>query len=238
MNLAEEFTPTGTLRASLNLGNPVLAHSRTSPDKPAGVSIDLARQFAKELGVDVSFIEFDTAAKSVAALTEQRADLGFMAIDPLRATGIHFTPAYVQIEGGYLVVDESPILANDEVDRPGTRIVVGAGSAYELYLSRTLQHAELVKVATSEGVVDAMLEKSLQVAAGVKQQLQADARRVAGVRLLAGRFMVIHQAMAMPKGRSTAATAMLDDFVARMKSSGFVADALARHGIEGAAVAP
>ena len=234
----EEFTPTGLLRASLNLGNPVLAHSRTSPDKPAGVSIDLARQFAKELGVAIRFIEFDTAAKSVEALTTQEADIGFMAIDPLRATGIHFTPAYVQIEGCYLVADDSPILANDEVDRPGIRIVVGAGSAYELYLSRTLEHAELVKVPTSEGVVDVMLEKSLQVAAGVKQQLQADARRVAGMRLLDGRFMVINQAMAMPRGHSAAATALLDDFVARMKSTGFVADALARHGIEGAAVAP
>jgi polar amino acid transport system substrate-binding protein len=236
--LVDEFAPTGTLRASLNLGNPVLAHSRTSPEKPAGVSIDLARQFAKELGASLSFLEFDTAAKSVEALTKQQADIGFMAIDPLRAAGIHFTSAYVQIEGCYLVTDDSPILDNDEVDRAGVRIVVGAGSAYELYLSRSLKHAELLKVATSEGVVDAMLEKSAQVAAGVKQQLQADAQRVAGMRLLDGRFMVINQAMAMPKGRSVAAMAWLDDFVTRMKSTGFVAAALARHGIEGAAVAP
>jgi polar amino acid transport system substrate-binding protein len=236
--LVEEFAPTASLRASLNLGNPVLARSHTSRDKPAGVSIDLARQFASELGVGVTFIEFDTAAKSVDALTGQQADIGFMAIDPLRAAGIHFTAAYVQIEGCYLVADDSSILSNDEVDRAGVRVVVGAGSAYELYLSRTLKQAELLKVPTSEGVVDAMLEKGLQVAAGVKQQLQADARRVAGMRLLDGRFMVINQAMAMPKGRSAKAMALLDDFVARMKATGFVAEALARHGIEGAAVAP
>jgi polar amino acid transport system substrate-binding protein len=237
-SLVEEFAPAGHLRASLNLGNPVLARSHTASEKPAGVSIDLARRFAAELGVEVRFIEFDTAAKSVDALTTQQADIGFMAIDPLRAAGIHFTSAYVQIEGSYLVADDSPILTNDEVDRAGVRVVVGAGSAYELYLSRTLEHAEVVKVPTSEAVVDAMLEKSLQVAAGVKQQLQADARRVAGMRLLDGRFMVINQAMAMPKGRSAGAMALLDDFVARMKASGFVAAALARHGIEGAAVAP
>jgi len=236
--LVEEFAPTASLRASLNLGNPVLARSHTSRDKPAGVSIDLARQFASELGVGVTFIEFDTATKSVDALTGQQADIGFMAIDPLRAAGIHFTAAYVQIEGCYLVADDSSILSNDEVDRAGVRVVVGAGSAYELYLSRTLKQAELLKVPTSEGVVDAMLEKGLQVAAGVKQQLQADARRVAGMRLLDGRFMVINQAMAMPKGRSAKAMALLDDFVARMKATGFVAEALARHGIEGAAVAP
>jgi polar amino acid transport system substrate-binding protein len=237
-SLIDEFTPTGSLRASLNLGNPVLARSRTALEKPAGVTIDLSREFARELGVGVAFIEFDTAAKSVEALTKKQADVGFMAIDPLRAAGIHFTPAYVQIEGCYLVADGSPIRSNEEVDRAGVRVVVGAGSAYELYLSRTLKNAELLKVATSEGVVDAMLERSLQVAAGVKQQLQADAHRVAGVRLLDGRFMVIHQAMAMPKGRSAAAMALLDDFVTRMKTTGFVAAALARHGIEGAAVAP
>ena len=237
-SLVEEFAPTGSLRASLNLGNPVLARSRTAPEKPAGVTIDLARQFARELGVGVAFLEFGTAAKSLEALTEARADIGFMAIDPLRAAGIHFTPAYVQIEGCYLVADESPIRANEDVDRAGVQVVVGAGSAYELYLSRTLKNAGLLKVATSEGVVDAMREGGLPVAAGVKQQLQADARRIGGLRLLEGRFMVIHQAMAMPKGRSAAAMSFLDAFVSRMKTTGFVAAALARHGIEGAAVAP
>jgi polar amino acid transport system substrate-binding protein len=237
-SLVAEFAPTGSLRASLNLGNPVLAHSRTASEKPAGVTIDLAREFAKELGVGVTFVEFDTAAKSVDALTRQQADVGFMAIDPLRAAGIHFTAAYVQIEGCYLVVDDSPILGNDDVDRAGVRVMVGAGSAYDLYLTRTLKNAEILRVPTSEGVVDAMLERGVQVAAGVKQQLQSDVRRVAGVRLLDGRFMVIPQAMAMPKGRSANAMALLDDFVARMKAGGFVAGALARHGIEGAAVAP
>jgi polar amino acid transport system substrate-binding protein len=237
-HLIEAFAPTGTLRAALNLGNPVLAHSRTAREKPAGVSIDLAREFARELGVAVELIEFDTARKSVDALTREQADIGFMAIDPLRADGIHFSPAYVQIEGCYLVPDGSPIRTADDVDRAGVRVVVGAGSAYELYLSRTVRQAELVKVATSEQVVDAMLEQGHQAAAGVKQQLEADARRVGGVRLLEPRFMVIHQAMGMPKARNAQARSVLDDFVARMKGSGFVAASLARHGIEGAKVAP
>jgi polar amino acid transport system substrate-binding protein len=237
-SLVTEFAPTGSLRASLNLGNPVLARSRTARETPAGVSIDLAREFARELGVGVAFIEFDTAAKSVDALTRQVADIGFMAIDPLRAAGIHFTPAYVQIEGCYLVADDSPIQGNDEVDREGVRVMVGAGSAYDLHLTRSLKHAAIVRAPTSEAVVDAMREQGIPVAAGVKQQLQADARRIGGVHLLDGRFMVIHQAMGMPKARSAAAAAWLDDFVTRMKTTGFVAGALARHGIEGAAVAP
>ena len=236
--LVREFAPTGKLRASLNLGNPVLARSRTAAEKPAGVTIDLSRRFAQELGVELVFLEFSTAAASVAALTSEDADVGFMAIDPLRAATVHFTSAYVQIEGTYLVPDDSPIQGNHDVDRAGVHVVVGAGSAYELYLSRTLRHAEIVKVATSEAVVDAMLERSLEVAAGVRQQLEADVCRVAGMRLLDGRFMVIRQAMAMPRTRSADAAEFLDEFVARMKASGFVAEALARHGITGAAAAP
>ena len=236
-DLLAQFAPTGVLRASLNMGNPVLAHSRTAREKPAGVSIDLARRLGRELGVEVSLLEFATAARSVEELAAGGADIGFMAIDPQRANSIHFTAAYVQIEGSYLVPLDSPITSNEHVDQPGIRIMVGAGSAYELYLSRNIKHAQLVKVATSEAVVDAMLRDRLPVAAGVRQQLQADAQRVGGVRVLDGRFMVINQAMAMPRDRSEKAQIYLAEFVERMKREGVVADSLLHHGIEGATVA-
>ena len=237
-SILREFAPTGPLRSSLNLGNPVLAHSNTAPEKPAGVSIDLSRELARELGVKVNFLQFDTAAKSVEALNREKADIGFMAIDPLRAAAIHFTAAYVQIEGCYLVREDSPIQRNGEVDQAGIAIVVGAGSAYELYLSRNIRSAALVKVPTSEAVADAMVHDGHAVAAGVKQQLEADAARIGGLRLLDGHFMVINQAMAIPKTRSATAAAFLDDFVERMKRTGFVAEALKRHGIAGANIAP
>ena len=236
-SLVAQFAPTGVLRASLNMGNPVLAHSRTSSEKPAGVSIDLARALARELGIQAEFLQFPTAAKSVEALGNGSADVGFMAIDPLRADRIQFTAAYVQIEGAYLVRKDSTIVSNDEVDKAGTVIVVGAGSAYALYLARAIKNATLLQVPTSEAVVAGMLEGGHPVAAGVRQQLEADAKRLAGVRVLDGRFMVINQAMAMPKDRGADAHAYLADFVERMKRSGFVADGLKRHGIEGARVA-
>jgi polar amino acid transport system substrate-binding protein len=236
-SLVKQFAPTGVLRASLNLGNAALAHSHTATEKPAGVTIDLSRELARELGVEPAFLQFDTAAKSVAALGDGAADVGFMAIDPLRADKIQFTAAYVQIEGAYLVPQESPITANDQVDRAGTTIVVGAGSAYALYLARAIKHATLLQVPTSEAVVAGMLEGGHPVAAGVRQQMEADAKRIGGVRVLDGRFMVINQAMAMPRDRSDEAHAYLADFVERMKRSGFVAAALRRHGIDGARVA-
>jgi polar amino acid transport system substrate-binding protein len=236
-SLVRQFAPTGVLRASLNMGNPVLAHSRTATEKPAGVSIDLARELARELGVQAGFLQFENAARSVDALAAGSADVGFMAIDPLRANSIQFTAAYVQIEGAYLVPQDSPLTANEQVDQSGTTIVVGAGSAYALYLKRALQHATMLEVPTSEAVVDAMLAGGQPVAAGVRQQLESDAKRVGGVRVLDGRFMVINQAMALPRERSGEAYAYLADFVERMKRNGFVAQALQRHGIRGAKVA-
>ena len=234
----QAFAPHGVLRASINLGNPILANTDKTSGAPGGVSVDLARAFAERLGVGLELVVFDTAGQSVEAVAEEQADIGFFAIDPVRGAQIAFTHAYVLIEGSYLVRDDSPLRANDDVDREGRRIVVGKGSAYDLYLTRELKHAQIVRAPSSPTVVQTFLEQALDVAAGVRQQLEADAHRQAGLRLLPGRFMVIQQAMGLPKSRGSAAADVLRAFVEDMKATGFVADALARHGIQGASVAP
>lgn len=236
--LSAHFAPTGTLRACINLGNPILAHRDPASGNITGVSVDLAAELARRLRRDLTLIVVDAAAKSVATVSEGAADIGFFAIDPVRGAGIRFTPPYVNIEGSYLVRAESPLRSNDEVDRAGTRVVVGRGSAYDLYLSRTLKAAELVRTTRSQDVANHFVAAQLDVAAGVRQQMESDARRLPGVRLLPGRFMVIHQAMGMGKSRSEAAHQYLSHYVETMKASGFVAAALQRHAIEGAAVAP
>jgi polar amino acid transport system substrate-binding protein len=236
-DIVRAFTPSGRLRASINTGNPILA----APDAQAGakgVSVDLARGFAQRLGVELELVVFDTASKSVDAVATQQADIGFFAIDPKRGESIHFTGPYVLIEGCYAVRGASPLKAMEEVDRAGTRVVVGKGSAYDLFLSRELKEATLLRAPSSPAVVEFFLEQGAEVAAGVKQQLEADAARLGGMRLLPGHFMVIRQAMGCPKGRGEAAAAALAAYVEEMKRSGFVAEALRRHGIQGAAVAP
>jgi polar amino acid transport system substrate-binding protein len=231
------FTPTGKLRAAINLGNPILAY-RGEDGGARGVSVDLAGEFARRLGVALELVVVDAAGKSVDVVATDQADIGFFAIDPVRGANIAFSAAYVLIEGCYLVRNDSPIRANDDVDAAANRVVVGKGSAYDLYLTRTLQHAQIVRSPTSPTVVDTFMESGAEVAAGVKQQLEADARRFGGLRLLDGRFMVIQQAMGTPKSRGPDAAAYLAAFVEEMKASAFVADALARHRIEGASVAP
>lgn len=231
------FTPTGRLRAAINLGNPILAHPQ-GEGGAGGVSVDLAREFARRLGVELDLVVVDTAGKSVDAVANERADIGFFAIDPARGADIAFTAPYVLIEGSYLVRADSPIRANEDVDQAAHRVVVGKGSAYDLFLTRSLREAQIVRAPSSPAVVPTFLEQGADVAAGVRQQLEADARDRPDLRLLEGRFMVIRQAMGVPKSRGEQAAAVLAAFVEEMKASGFVADALARHGIEGASVAP
>lgn len=231
-----ELATRGTLRAAINYGNPILA-SRGSDGQPRGVSVDLAREAARRLGVTAELVTFTSAGSVVEAVKARQVDLAFVAIDPVRAADMEYTAPYVIIEGAYLVRTASPLQRNEEVDRPGTRVAVGRGSAYDLYLTRELKAATLVKAPTSPAVTDLFLAQNLDVAAGVKQQLEADAKRVGGVRLLPGRFMVIEQAMGVPRGRS-ATRAWLAGYIEEMKATGFVVEALKRHGIEGAAVAP
>ena len=237
-SLQHTFAPTGTLRVAINVGNPILASRHPETGAPEGVSIDLATALAQRLGVPLQLVVFEAASKSVEAVTQETADVGFFAIDPLRGAAIAFTAPYVLIEGAYLVKQESPLHSNDQVDREGHTIVVGKGSAYDLFLSREIKHAELVRSPTSPEVVSFFLAHGHDVAAGVKPQLEAELVHVAGLRMLPGHFMVISQAMGLPKSRGAEAAAHLHQFVEDMKRSGAVAQSMQRHRIEGASLAP
>jgi polar amino acid transport system substrate-binding protein len=236
--LVSAFAPSGTLRASINLGNPILANKDAATGEPVGVSIDLAREFARRIGVGIELVVFEKAAASVDAVKSEKADIGFFAIDPARSEGLLFTAPYVLIEGSYLVRGASELTDNAQVDRAGVRISVGAGSAYDLFLTREIKHAEIVRLQGAPTALAALRSGQVEVAAGIKQLLEAEAQREPCVRVLPGRFMVIQQAMGTPASRGAEAQGLLAAFVEEMKAGGFVADALARHRIEGAAVAP
>jgi polar amino acid transport system substrate-binding protein len=236
--VAQSLAPSGKIKASINLGNPILANKDPQSGLPTGVSVDLAKALAKKLGLELELVVFDSAGESVQAVKEERADFGFFAVDPVRGEGIAFTDPYVLIEGSYLVRNDSPLHANEEVDKEGIRVTVGKGSAYDLFLTRELKHATLVRSPTSPTVVDYFMDNQIEVAAGVKQQLEFDQKRFNNLRLLPGRFMVIQQAMGIPKSRSAQAHQYLIEFVKEMKSSGMVVQSLKNHQIEGASVAP
>ena len=232
------LAPTGVLRAAINLGNSVLAQRADAPGQLAGVSVELAEALARRLEVRAELVEFASAGQVARALPGKAWDVAFLAVDPARGRDMVFTAPYLLIEGSFLVASGSPLADAMEVDRPGLRIATGRGSAYDLFLSRELKSASIERAPSSPDVVPTFMARNADVAAGVKQQLEADAARLGGLRLLPGRFMVIQQAMGLPAGRGETAQAALAAFVEEMKASGFVAEAMKRHGVQGAAVAP
>jgi polar amino acid transport system substrate-binding protein len=233
----KDLAPNGRLRAAINFGNPVLAQKDPQTGEPRGVSAELARELARRLGVPIDFMAFDSAGKVFDAVKNNGWDVAFLAIDPVRSEGITFTAPYVVIEGTYLVPAASSLHMIEDVDKSGIRIAVGKGSAYDLYLTRAIKHAELVRAPSSAEALDLFLKDHLEAAAGVKQPLVAFAEARPNLRLIPGRFMAINQAVGTPKGRDAGAH-YLRAFVEEMKSSGFVAKALAASGQADAEVAP
>lgn len=232
-DLARDLAPTGTLRASINLGNPVLAQG--TPVDPSGVTVDLARELGSRLGVPVELLCFDAARDSLAAVEDGRADLCFLAVDPARAETLAFSAPYAVIEGVFAVASDSPLTGAGDVDRPGVRVGVKKGSAYDLFLTRTLAHAEVVRGSDGTAV---FVDEGLEVAAGIRQPVTDFVAARPGLRVLEPHFMEIQQAVGIPRSRGETAAGFVHDVVEELKAGGFVADALARSGRTDAAVAP
>lgn len=224
----KDLAPNGILHAAINFGNPVLAQPGADGE-PHGVSVALAKTLAEELGVGLELRTYDAAGKVFAALEENAWTLAFLAIEPVRAAQISFSEPYVLIEGTYLVKAESPYSTIEDLDKPGLRLAVGNGAAYDLYLSRTLQHAELHRADTSAGAVDLFIDQGLDAAAGVRQPLEQVAAKNPNYRVMQGAFTAIRQAVAVPRGRDAGA-AYVRDFVERRLAEGFVRGALLASG--------
>ncbi|MFJ4890153.1 MULTISPECIES: transporter substrate-binding domain-containing protein [unclassified Streptomyces] len=233
-SVVEDLAPAGALRASINLGNPVLAQG--TPDQPRGVTVDVAREIGRRLGVPVELLCFDAARKSFEAMASGAADICFLAVEPAREAEVAFTAPYVVIEGVYAVPVDSPLTSVAEVDRPGVRIGVKQGSAYDLFLTRTLQRATVVR--GDEGV-DVFRAQGLEVAAGIRQPLTGFvAANADEVRLIEERFMEIRQAVGTSRKHAPGTVRFLHDVVEELKADGFVTDALRRSDQSETLVAP
>ena len=234
----KDLAPTGKLRAAINLGNSVLSQKDEASGQPKGITPDLARELGRLLGVPVELVTYEAAGKVFDAAKSGAWDIAFIAIEPVRAAEVEFSAPYVIIEGGYMVRQDSPLKVIADVDRPGVRIAVGLKSAYDLYLTRTIKNATIVRASAGGGraMIELFVNDKLEAVAGVKQPLLAYAKDHPEVRVMDGHFMEIQQAMGTPKGR-TAGADYLRSFVEDVKASGFVAEALKRSN-QSATVAP
>ena len=231
-----ELTPSGKLRVGVNLGNFLLVNKDPASGALHGVVPDLAAELARRLGTTADLISYPGAGQVADAASTDAWDVGFIGAEPQRAAVIEFTLAYVEIPATYLVPAGSPIRSVEEVDRPGVRVATAARSAYDLYLSRNLKHAELVRAEGIPASYDLFVNEKLDVLSGLLPRLTSDVARLPGARILEGRFTAIQQAIGTPKAR-TAAAAYLREFVAEIKSSGLVAELIAKHGVKGITVA-
>jgi polar amino acid transport system substrate-binding protein len=231
--VAEDLAPTGTLRVAINLGNPVLAHG--TPESPSGVTVDIARELAARLEVPVELLCVDAARTSYQAMVTGDADLCFLAIEPAREADVAFTPPYVVIEGVFAVPLDSSLETVADVDHADVRIGVKRGSAYDLYLTRTLEHATVVP---GDDGIEEFRRGGLEVVAGIRQPLSEYVASHPDLRLIDEGFMQIQQAVGTTTTRSRETKAFLSAVIEELRSNGFVADALDRSGQSTTLVAP
>jgi polar amino acid transport system substrate-binding protein len=232
-----ELAPTGKLRVGINYGNFLLVQKDDASGEYRGIAVDLGRELGRRLGVPVDLVAFATAGKLADAVNAGAWDVAFLGNEPQRAGDIAFSPAYLEIEAGYLVPAGSTIRTIAEVDRKGIRIATAVNSAYDLYLSRSLKNATLVRVQGIQGSYDTFVKDKLEVLSGLKPRLVTDAETLPGSRVLDGRFTVVQQSVGTPQGRPSGAK-YLDEFAKDIKTSGLVAQSIARHAVRGVSVAP
>jgi polar amino acid transport system substrate-binding protein len=232
-----ELAPTGKLRVGLNMSNFLLTAKDPATGEPKGLAADLGRELGKRLGVSVELLPYPNPGALADAAGTGVWDVGFLGAEPQRANEIDFTAAYVEIEATYLVPRGSPLKSIAEVDRKGVRIVVPERSAYELYLTRTVQHAELIRVKGADAAFQRFADDKLDALAGLRPRLVTDQEGLPGSRILDGNFTAVQQAAGTPKGRPAGAK-YLKEFIEDIKATGLVARTIEKNKVRGLTVAP
>ena len=236
-DVRSELAPMGKLRVGINHGNFLLVTPGSSRAEPRGVAPDLARELGRRLGVPVELVGFDTAGTMADAVRTGAWDIAFLGAEPQRASEIAFTAAYLEIPATYLVPAGSPIRSIADVDREGVRIAVAEKSAYDLFLSRSIKHARLMRTQGIDASYNLFVAEKLEALSGLKPRLLRDVEKLSGARVLDGQFTAVQQAIGTPKARAEAAK-YLRAFVEEAKASGFVAEAISRNAVHGVSVAP
>ncbi len=230
-----EFTPTGKLRVGLNMSNFLLT-AKDAAGAPIGLAPDLGRELAKRLGVAVELVPYANPGLLADDANKGKWDVGFLGAEPQRANEIDFTPAYVEIEATYLVPPGSNLKTVAQVDAKGIRISVPERSAYELWLTRNIKNAELVRIKGGDAAFKTFVDGKLDALAGLRPRLITDQANYPGSRILDGNFTAVQQAAGTPKGRA-AAFQYLREFIEDVKASGLVARTIEKHNVRGLTVA-
>jgi polar amino acid transport system substrate-binding protein len=235
-NILAELAPTGTLRAGINLSNFLLVTGRAPSGDPIGVAPDMAAEIARRLGVPLKLVPFKSPGELADAVGTDTWDIGLIADEPARAAVIAFAPAYVEIEATYIVRGDSSLKTISDIDQKGVRIIVAARTAYDLWLTANIKNATLVHAEGGAAALEQFKTGAADALAGLKPGLLTDVEKLAGARLIDGRFTTVQQAIGTARA-NTAGAAFLRDFVTEAKRSGLVAGLIEKHKVRGLSVA-
>jgi polar amino acid transport system substrate-binding protein len=236
MTPRNELAPGGKLRIGLNYSNFLIVSGDGPDGEPRGIAPDLGRELARRSGLPFEFVKFDGAGKLFDSVKAAQCDVGFLGAEPQRAAEVEFTPAYLELPVTFLVPSGSPIRSIADIDREGVRVSVSERSAYDLFLTRTLKKAQIVRTPGIPASFDTFVREKLDALAGLKPRLVEEQARLPGSRILEGEVTSVQQAMGAPKGRGAAAR-YLREFAEEVKRSGFVARAIEKHNVKGVRVA-
>jgi len=235
-----DLAPGGKLRVGINFGNNLLTARDPVSRVPSGIALDLAGELGRRLNVPVEIVSYESAGELADSARTGAWEVGFLGAEPQRANEISFSAAYLEIEASYLVPPGSPLQTIAEVDREGVRVAVPAKAAYDLYLTRTLKHARLVRAAGADAAFKIFVSDKMEALAGLKPRLVVDHDNLPGSRIIEGRFTAVQQAVGTPKGAKgrEAGAQYLREFVEDIKAAGLVERAIENNRVRGVSVAP
>jgi len=237
-SLRAELAPTGKLRVGLILSNQVLVTKDPQTGELRGVTITLGKALANRLGVPFEPVGYPNPAALVQSFGRNEWDIAFLAFDPARAGDVEFSPPYMVVDNTYLVPSGSKVERVEAADQRGVKIAVPERSAPDLFLSRNLKAAEIVRVpGGADAAIEVLRSGRADAYAENAHMLSLYSARLPGSRVLQGRYTVIQHAIATPKDRPAAA-AFVKEFVEQSKRGGTVRNAIAQAGLRRTDVAP
>ncbi len=234
------LAPTGTLRASFIITNPVQGRVDAQTGATTGPAPDLARELARRLGVPHVIAPLANAGAVLESVTSGRMDIGFLAYDPERASQVDFSDPYVNSGAAYAVPTKSRFQRSSDVDRAGVTIGAVAGQAPELYVREHVKSARvesLPEVPANAALGKMLLDGTFDAFFANRTRMEELVRDVPGLRVLGDDFMVTSQAIVVQKG-NTSRLAEINRFLADVRVSGFMKASLDRAQVAGVRVAP
>ena len=232
----QALAPTGKLRVALQLGSPHNAIRDSASGEMKGVGHDLGRELARRLGVPFEPITYPSVGALLDAGKAGAWDVAFVGFSPARAKEWDFTALHMEVEFGYLVPSGSSISTMADVDRPGIRVAVQEKSQPDIFVSRTLKTAVVVRAPSLAATVEMLKAGKADAIFSIKPSLFEASNQLPGSRVLDGRPGIDPHAMVLPKGRDPG-LAYARQFIEDAKSEGLVKQSIERVGMRGAVVA-